>query len=171
MPILLMLAAAAATAAPDHLRPARSSPPEMAAFAMARVCLPMVRDGAAFETLVRDAGSPWKAEPGAYALNGTTPNIVQPRGQGCYFRIDRGDPDRMRGAVVDAVTAAGAGPRDGKSFDSGPAGGGPLRQEAHCLTAANGAGVPLALLISRKVSGRGPALQASIFTDARRCAP
>lgn len=168
MSILLMLAAATVTTAPDRLKPARSSPPEMAAYAMAKVCLPLVRDGTPFETLVRGAGSPWKAEPGAWALNGTTPNIVQPRGQGCYFRIDRGDPDTLRDAVVSAVSAAGAAPREGKSFDSGPVGG-PLRQEAHCLAATNGAGAPLAMLISRKASARVPALQASIFTDAKRC--
>jgi hypothetical protein len=55
-------------------------------------------------------------------------------------------------------------------FDSGVAGGGPLRQEAHCLKATNGAGEPLAMLISRKV-GRSPgsSLQASIYPEPKRC--
>lgn len=172
MPIALLFAAAMATgAAPDHLRPSRSSPAEITAYALAKVCLPVVRDGAPFEATAKASGFPWKAIPGSYALNGTTPNVVRVSGRSCHFKIDRGDPDALRDVAVAAVAAAGAPAIAPELFDSGVAGGGPLRQEAHCLKASNAAGEPLAMLISREVgSTPGPALQASIYPEPKRCA-
>jgi len=51
MPVALLFAATtfAAGAAPERLRPARSSATEITAYAVARVCLPVVRDGTPFE--------------------------------------------------------------------------------------------------------------------------
>jgi hypothetical protein len=173
MPIVLLFAATvvAASAAPDQLRPSRSSAAEITAYAVAKVCLPVIRDGAPFEATAKASGFPWKAIPGAYALNGTTPNVVRINGKSCHFRIDRGDPDPLRGVALEAVAAAGAPAIAPELFDSGVAGGGPLRQEAHCLKAANTAGEPLAMLISREVGNTpGPALQASIYPEPKRCA-
>ena len=170
--LVLLAALALPGAAPERLRPSRSSADEITRYAVARVCLPVVRDDAPFAEAARTDGFPWKAEPGAFALNGTTPNVVQLRGPGCYFRIDRGDPDKLRNAVLESLAAAGAPPRTPPLFDSGAAGGGPHRQEAHCLAAVNRAGQPLAVLISRKVgTSLAPALQVSVYVEAKRCAP
>lgn len=171
MSMALILMAALAGAAPEALRPARSSAEQIAGYAMARICLPLVRDGADFDALARKGGSPWRAVPGAYALNGTTPNFVQRRGDGCYFKIDRGDRDRMRDAILGALASAGAAPREPALFDSGVDGGGPLRQESHCLLAKNSAGEPLALLISRRIGrSAAPSLQASLYPEPKQCA-
>ena len=103
MSTLSLLAAItiAAQPAPDHLRVARSSAEEMARFAAARVCLPVLRgEAGGLQEAVGKSGFAWKRVPGSFALVGTTPNHVQmtPRG-GCYFRMDRGDGEKLRLAV------------------------------------------------------------------------
>ena len=168
MSTLSLLAAItiAAQPAPDHLRVARSSAEEMARFAAARVCLPVLRgEAGGLQDAVGKSGFAWKRVPGSFALVGTTPNHVQmtPRG-GCYFRMDRGDGEKLRLAVLGALTAAGAGPLAENAFDSGPGSrdsAGPYRQERYCLD-GQAKRLPLAIVISTGARPH-PALQMTLL--------
>ncbi len=160
------LAGVVAQPAPDKLRVARSSAVDMTRFAAARVCLPVLKGEASLGDAVGKSGFVWKQVPGSFALVGTTPNYVQltPRG-GCYFRINRGDADKLRLAALSALAAAGAAPLADNAFDSGPGSRdstGPFRQERYCLD-GEAKGLPLGVVISTAKGGRRPALQMTLL--------
>jgi hypothetical protein len=172
---VVLAVAVAAQPAPERLKLARSSSEDMAGFAAARVCLPIVQGRSTLEAAVKGQGFPWKPVPGAFALYGTTPNQVKvdDRG-GCYFRIDHGGGPKLREAVLGALKAADAGPLEYKAFDAGPgsrdARGKLYRQESYCLGAKAANGEPLGLVISSG-EGPGPVLQMSLFASGKHCAP
>jgi hypothetical protein len=171
--ILALATPAMAAPNPAKLRIGRSSPEEMTRFATAHVCLPIVADGAALETTIAGAAFPWKLVPGAFALYGTTPNYVKLDGRGgCYFRIDHGDPAKLRVAVLDALKEAGAPTTTADAFDSGPDGSdgrGKYRQEGYCLEGPATGGKPLGMVMSTGTA-MGPKLQLSVFkAPAGRC--
>lgn len=164
-----------ATAAPnpERLRLGRSSPEDMTRYAVTHVCLHIVADGTSLETAVAGASFPWRLVPGAFALYGTTPNYVKMDDHGgCYFRIDHGDPAKLRVAVLEALTEAGAPPSGSHAFDSGPDGSdgrGKYRQEGYCLSGPATAGKALGMVMSTS-NATGPKLQMSLFVDpAGRC--
>lgn len=164
----VMAGPAAAAPSPTKLKIARSSPEDMTRFAVAQVCLPIIAKGVGLETAVAGSAFPWKAVPGAFALYGTTVNYVRinPRG-GCDFRIDHGNPDRLRVAVIEALAAAGAATVTKNSFDSGPDGhdsSGKFRQEHYCLAGSGTGGKGLGVEISSG-PGVGPKLQVTLSED------
>jgi hypothetical protein len=174
---LILVIATPAGAAPDPttLRLGRSSPEEMTRFAAARACLPIIADGVALETTVAGVSFPWRLVPGAFALYGTTPNYVKLDGRGgCYFRIDHGDPAKLRIAVLEALKEAGAPPAVDGAFDSGPDGStraGKYRQEGYCLEGPATAGRALGMVMSTGTA-MGPKLQLSLFVaPTAHCGP
>ena len=129
---------------------ARSSPEEMTRYAVAHACLAVVADGASLQSSVTGSAFPWKAVPGSFALYWTTPDHLKVDDHGgCYFRIDRGDPAKLRLAVLDALNAAGAAP-------------GRFRQERYCLTGLAAGDRTLVVVISSG-TGQRPPLQLSLL--------
>ena len=108
----------------------------MTRYAVAHARLAVVADGASLQTSVTGSAFPWKAVPGSFALYGTTPDHAKADDYGgCYFRIDRGDPAKLRLAVLDALNAAGAAP-------------GRFRQERYCITGLAAGGRTVVVVIS-----------------------
>jgi hypothetical protein len=139
---------------------------------MAKVCLPVLAQGADLAAAVGKNGFKWRLVPGAYALAGAGPNYVKLDDRaGCYFRMDRGDAPKLREAVLSGLRAAGAPPRSDHAFDAGAdsrdSRGKLYRQESYCLDAKAPDGVPLGVVISSSESY--PVLQVSLVRDDKRC--
>ena len=168
--VSLLALPAAAAPNPERLRLARSSVEEMTRYAVARVCLPIVTAGVPLESAVAGSAFPWKLVPGAFALYGTSVNYVKLDGRGgCYFRIDHGDREKLRLAVLDALKEAGAPPLADGAFDSGPDGsdsrGGKYRQEHYALEGPGTGGKRLGVVMSTGTAA-GPKLQLTLFVDS-----
>ena len=127
-------------------------------------CLPfLVEGGSIHERIERSSGRTTLNGRPADRLHGRSTILIQEDGPGCYLVAPRGDPDRLREAVLATLRRVGGDPR--VRFDSGPGSRdslGAFRQESWCFAVD---GRPAGLVMSTSSVRRRHAMQASLFID------